>query len=253
MKNDDDANNPKSRERPVSSDTASSASGQRYASISLDTTSRYNAPTVSALIKGLHQTGTRDMHTLHLPLFHTDDEEEDDEEDDHSGKSKSHDSKSKPLTTNNTPQTRKSSLLNLHLHHNSPNSLLTFSPAHKHSASELSPHSSLPRLIVNIDPAGDNNNGDNGHKTPDTDIPTSPGRRFSQFNFHLRRFSHAHNATVLEFFLSIFFAWAPLPTIRCLANFYLAHFVTLDFGMQIFSLFLQVLDMILFFIWSGMI
>ncbi|XP_075168751.1 ankyrin repeat-rich membrane spanning isoform X3 [Haematobia irritans] len=166
--------------------------GKGAATIAHESSTPYNAPTISALVRGLHQTGARDTHTLHLPLFYTDDEEEDEEEETN-GEAKGKSRKPKELLdTKNVTLIHKSSLLNLHLHPHSPN---------RNIATELSPHSSLPRLIVNIDPAGDNNNSENGQKLPDSsEIPTSPGRRFSQFNFNLRRFSHAHNATNLNRF-----------------------------------------------------
>ncbi|XP_073848292.1 ankyrin repeat-rich membrane spanning isoform X1 [Musca autumnalis] len=212
MKNDDDAaaNNPNSKQQQQKQEepppnvlaTPKANSGQplsppvqklRYANVPLDN-SRYNAPTISALVRGLHHTGTGDIHALHLPLFHTDDEEEDEEE---AGAGRRTNKSPKATTSELKTLSHKSSLLNFHLyHHHSP----TSSSSKQHPVSEVSPHSSLPRLIVQIDPAIDNNNCDNGQKLHESDITTSPGRRFSQFNFHLRRFSHAHNATNLNRF-----------------------------------------------------
>lgn len=165
---------------------------------------RRSAPTISALVRGLHQTVGQDVRALQLPLFYTDDEEDEDYDKDNDRHQKQRKqrkvklvkSKSKELVTKNTQMTPNHN----HQHYlNSPNSLTALSPK-KHS--ELSPHSSLPRLIINIDPASDNNNCDNTQKLNDSELPTSPGRRFSQFNFHLRRFSHAHN-TVFDFTTSL--------------------------------------------------
>lgn len=152
--------------------------------------------TISALIRGLHDTGIRDINTLHLPLV---------------------DERSEVMTQQSTlPQTN-----------STPNTFRS-KPRPK---SEMTPHSSLPRLIINIDPADGEGcsafgvgggsggvgrdagtcMGSNGSYTtrslsPDdlesakqngTGGPLSPGgRRFSQFNFALRRFSHVHNPVV---------------------------------------------------------
>lgn len=143
----------------------------------------YNHHTISALIRGLHNTGIRDVNTMHLPLV------------DESGEE----------------TTALSSVTSALDHSNStPNSLLA-TPRLK---SEMSPHSSLPRLIINIEPANDAGGGGGVVGTPGsslsptdelelakqngTGLPFSPGaRRFSQFNFALRRFSHVNNPAVV--------------------------------------------------------
>lgn len=147
--------------------------------------------TIGALVRGIHDTGT---HDLHRPLLCSSEEQEEE--------SRRHCSKSSSL-------------------------------AARRVATELAPHASLPRLVINIEAStealtttldGSNTlqatraalspsptptrsltpelngdacsvsvNGDNHHQH-NNDQSTTPNttRRFSHFNLALRRFSHIH-------------------------------------------------------------
>ncbi|XP_067630651.1 kinase D-interacting substrate of 220 kDa B isoform X2 [Eurosta solidaginis] len=158
--------------------------------------------TISALIRGLHDTGIRDMNTLHFPLVNEMYEE---------------------TTTTVDTLKQQQAVLNSstleHLKSTTPNSALS-TPRIK---SEMAPHALLPRLIINIETTDGENvsgggSGGVGVRTsgsytsrslsPDdleahkqngpNDLSLSPGRRFSQFNFALRRFSHINNPTTLN-------------------------------------------------------
>ncbi|KAI8128371.1 hypothetical protein CVS40_1792 [Lucilia cuprina] len=213
-------NNKNQNDLPKVDDTAASdtKSEQNIHNSNQTHNTRYFSPTISALVRGLHDTGVRDVHTLQLPLFETDDEEEDEGNEKGSQKEKQNNDTEEQLQKEDTLKT-KSHLVKNFLHHTiSPNTLTNSSPKKTKSTSELSPtqdhehqppshhqhhhlfhlHPSLPRFVVDLagDPA-DNNNGDTEHKLLESHAPPSPGgaRRLSQFNFNLRRFSHTHHTT----------------------------------------------------------
>lgn len=216
-------------------------------------TNNYYSPTISALVRGLHDTGIRDPNHLQLPLFETDNEEEDEEEtekqrkkqnsetensndnkkandpqlEEHNNDHEEHDNDHQ-LQKQTTLKRKSHSVINiLHhtiiphhtLHNNSPHKTeltadLTSphehqSPPHHHHHHHLFHlHPSLPRFVVNLaDDLSDNNNGDGAHKMLESHAPPSPGgaRRLSQFNFNLRRFSHAHATVLFETFFYYFF------------------------------------------------
>ena len=194
--------------------TASTVSFSRE--IKFDSGPSYAAPTISALVRGIHDTRTHDVYTLQLPLIETDNED-DYEEDKENCKVKKHKelqdkqpASNEEEATNLIKQKSHEPTLKTKSHsysntvQNSPKKLDTL----HHHLFHL--HPSLPRFVVDLatdptdvaatTPVADNNNGDGvTHKVLEAHAPPSPGgaRRLSQFNFNLRRFSHAHPATVL--------------------------------------------------------
>lgn len=221
--------------------------------------SNYISPTISALVRGLHDNLIGDGHTLKLPLFHLDDEEESEHlslQDQTESNRTLTDLKSyteqKPsdlqqeevqkdfLKSSAIFKTKSDSIINVLQHTILAHTLTNSSPKttnltdelvlplehvgqqhaqdqhhnhhhhhhHRHNNNHnlFHLHPSLPRLVVDF--AGsptNNNNGDTTHKLLESAAPSSPGggRRLSQFNFNLRRFSHNLTAPVL--FKSFYF------------------------------------------------
>lgn len=194
----------KKNEPPPTHDFRNSADPQYNNNTNINTNNNNNNRnehynrSISALVRGIHDTGIRDIHTLHLPLV---DEEASSDDDDHQQQLQLRLRQQKP----SLQQQNRDRQLEKH-HKNS----------HKFS------HLALPKFIINIEPPDDASDGDGGgvgvgcdlrkprSLTPDDDngskeAPPSPGRRFSQFNFGLRRFSHSHPLTgVLEMLVHIF-------------------------------------------------
>lgn len=189
--------------------TAATGGGAASASTAISSTESTKHRTIGALVRGIHDTGT---HDLHRPLLCSSEEQEE---------SRRHSSKS--------------------------------SLAARRVATELAPHASLPRLVINIEAStealtttldGSNTlqatraalspsptptrsltpdsygqelngdacsvsvNGDNHHHHHN-DQSTTPNttRRFSHFNLALRRFSHIHVHVLYSLFfppLSLF-------------------------------------------------
>ncbi|XP_023162463.2 kinase D-interacting substrate of 220 kDa isoform X2 [Drosophila hydei] len=159
---------------------ATAAAAAKAATSSTDSKQR----TIVALVRGLHDTGIRDLQSLHRPLLEWED-------------------RRVLPTCKSTPNTSNRTL-------------------HRQCGTEMAPHGSLPRLVINIEssdamPAdvlssGNRNtlspsptptrsltpelNGDacSGSCSHHQEHSTTPNatRRFSHFNLALRRFSHIH-------------------------------------------------------------
>lgn len=137
-----------------------------------------NNATIRALVRGIHDTGIKDINSLHLPLM-----------EDVVGEANAALNESQENLTTKTTSTLKLSTPTSSRRLSSPPSLARLQ------------NTSLPRLVLNMGTGGDSEQMTPRSMTPEDDItriampvemPTSPGRRFSQFNFNLRRFSHAH-------------------------------------------------------------
>lgn len=165
---------------------ATAAAAAKAATSSTDSKQR----TIVALVRGLHDTGIRDLQSLHRPLLEWED-------------------RRVLPTCKSTPNTSNRTL-------------------HRQCGTEMAPHGSLPRLVINIEssdamPADVLNSGNRNTLSPsptptrsltpelngDTcsgscshhqEHSTTPNatRRFSHFNLALRRFSHIH-VNVLSF------------------------------------------------------
>ncbi|XP_037945191.1 kinase D-interacting substrate of 220 kDa B-like isoform X3 [Teleopsis dalmanni] len=146
----------------------------------------YNS-TISALVRGIHETGIHDLHTLHLPLMTN--------TDDATNVENTVTNSNDPVAIH-TPQRQQFPLTNRVSSYSTPNSVLS-TPRSKFSISPQPSATSLtiPRFIINIEPPETPNAEDDCNKTiTGSEVPHSPGRRFSQLNFALRRFSHAHSS-----------------------------------------------------------
>ncbi|KAL9922482.1 ankyrin repeat-rich membrane spanning isoform 5-T8 [Glossina fuscipes fuscipes] len=170
MKNDDDESTSKDEKTPLTP----AAVDPNFMQCNQQTCN----PTISALVRGLHNSGTIDANRLQKPLSEKEMIEQ-----------QPIDIKipvAHPLGSRRCAST------------SSPKSWLVGTSANlainSLKIAEGTPHSSLPRFIINIEPPPDDDETVDDDDGQHLDAPPSPnsGRRFSQFNFNFRRLSHTN-------------------------------------------------------------
>uniref|UniRef100_A0A1A9VSQ7 Uncharacterized protein n=1 Tax=Glossina austeni TaxID=7395 RepID=A0A1A9VSQ7_GLOAU len=169
MKNDDDESTSKDEKTPLTPAVVDP--------ICMQCNQQTCNPTISALVRGLHNTSITDANCLQKPL---------------SEKEMVEQPIDIKIPVAHPLGNRRSASAS------SPKSWLVGTSANlainSLKIAEGRPHSSLPRFIINIEPPPDDDEAVDDDDGQHLDVPPSPnsGRRFSQFNFNFRRLSHTN-------------------------------------------------------------